>query len=73
MPGATIVPQGGVVVGITRSKDKLVRRGNVCPARARRANFLLTIPTSTPGLPSHGGAPEVDHVGLHTFPTKHIA
>ena len=28
--------------------------GNVCPARARRATFLLTIPTSAPDLPSSG-------------------
>ena len=31
--------------------------GNVCPARARRATFLLTIPTSAPDLPSHGEGP----------------
>ena len=48
-------------------------RGNVCPARARRATFLLTIPTSAPDLPSHGEAPQVDHIALHTFPTKHVA
>ena len=47
--------------------------GNVCPARIRRATFLLTIPTSAPDLPSHGEAPQVDHVALHTFPTKHVA
>ena len=47
--------------------------GNVCPARARRATFVLTIPTSAPDLPSHGEAPQVDHVALHTFPTKHVA
>ena len=47
--------------------------GNVCPARARRATFLLTIRTSAPGLPSHGEAPQVDHIALHTFPTKHVA
>ena len=47
--------------------------GNVCPARARRATFLLTIPTSAPDLPSHGEALQVDHVALHTFPTKHVA
>ena len=47
--------------------------GNVCPARARRATFLLTIPTSAPNLPSHGEAPQVDHIALHTFPTKHVA
>ena len=45
------------------------QRGNVCPARARRATFLLTIPTSAPDLPSHGEAPQVDHIALHTFPT----
>ena len=28
--------------------------GNVCPARARHATVLLTIPTSAPDLPSHG-------------------
>ena len=47
--------------------------GNVCPARARRATFLLTIPTSAPGLPSHGEALQVDHIALHTFPIKHVA
>ena len=40
---------------------------------ARRATFLLTIPTSAPDLPSHGEGPQVDHVALHTFPTKHVA
>ena len=39
----------------------------------RRATFLLTTPTSAPHLPSHGEAPQVDHIALHTFPTKHIA
>ena len=33
----------------------------------------LTIPTSAPDLPSHGEAPQVDHIALHTFPTKHVA
>ena len=47
--------------------------GNVCSVRARRATFLLTIPTSALDLPSHGEAPQVDHVALHTFPTKHVA
>ena len=47
--------------------------GNVCPARARHATFLLTIPTSAPDLRSHGEAPQVDHIALHTFPTKHVA
>ena len=40
---------------------------------ARRATFVLTIPTSAPDLPSHGEAPQVDHIALHTFPTKHVA
>ena len=40
---------------------------------ARRATSLLIIPTSAPDLPSHGEAPEVDHVALHTFPTKYVA
>ena len=47
--------------------------GSVCLARNRRATFLLTIPTSAPDLPSHGEAPQVDHIGLHAFPTKHVA
>ena len=38
----------------------------------RCATFLLTIPTSTPDLPSHGEAPQVDHIALHTLPTKHV-
>ena len=49
------------------------QRGNVCLACAQCATFLLTILTSAPDLPSHGEAPQVDHVGLHTFPTKHVA
>ena len=40
---------------------------------AWRATFLLTIPTSAPDLPAHGEAPQVDHIALHTFPTKHVA
>ena len=46
---------------------------DVCPAHARRATFLLTMPNSAPDLPSHGEAPQVDHMALHTFPTKHVA
>ena len=42
-------------------------------ARARRATFLLTIPTSARDLPSNGEAPKIDHDGLCTFPTKHVA
>ena len=44
-----------------------------CLPNAPGATFLLTIPTSAPDLPSHGEAPKVDHVALHTFPTKHVA
>ena len=32
--------------------------GNVCPARARRATFLLTILTSARDLPSDGEGPQ---------------
>ena len=32
--------------------------GNVCPVCARRATFLLNIPTLTPDLPSHGEPPK---------------
>ena len=39
---------------------------------ARRSTFLLTIPTLAPDLPSDGEAPQVDHIALHTFPTKHV-
>ena len=54
-----------------RGKGGLGR--NVYPARAQRTTFLLPFPTSSPDLSSHGEAPQVDHVGLHTFPTKHVA
>ena len=40
---------------------------------ARRATFILSIPTSAPDLPSHGEAPQVDDVALHSFPAKHVA
>ena len=57
----------------TLSGSPALSWGNVCLARARRATFLLAIPTSAPDLPSHGEAPQVDHIALHTFPTKHVA
>ena len=44
----------------TRTSKRVPRnclRGNVCPARARRATFLLTIPTSARDLPSDGESP----------------
>ena len=61
------------VATIALLQDDFIPWGNVCPARARHATFLLTIPTSAPDLPSHGEAPQVDHIALHTFPTKHVA
>ena len=39
-------------------------RGNVCPARARLH------PESYPLMEK---APQIDHDGLRTFPTKHVA
>ena len=56
-----------------KEEDQSPPWGNVCPARSQRATFLLTIPTSALDLSSHGEAPQVDHVALHTFPTKHVA
>ena len=47
--------------------------GCVCPACARRATFVLTIPALIPDLPSAIGAPQVDQSGPQTFPTKHVA
>ena len=64
----------GIRLGVCNNPTAdLLHWGNVCPAHARCATFLLTIPTSAPDLPSHGEAPQVDHVALHTFPTKHVA
>ena len=48
-------------------------RGNVCPARARRATFLSTIRLQPKIYPLMEKAPQIDHDGLRTFPTKHIA
>ena len=48
-------------------------RGNVCPARAPRTTFLLTIPTSPQIYPLMEKPPKIDHVALHTFTTKHVA
>ena len=36
---------------------RTIPRGNVCPACARRATFVLTIPTSARDLPSDGEGP----------------
>ena len=38
-----------------------------------RTTFVSTIPTVTPDLPSPRGAPQIDHSGPQTFPTKHAA
>ena len=47
--------------------------GNVCPARARRATFLLTTRLQSEIYPLMEKAPQMDHDGLRTFPTKHVA
>ena len=77
MQARASVVWGGAAMSHPRFKTKSTNHpavgGNVCQARARRATFLLTIPTSAPDLPSHGEAPQVDHVALHTFPPKHVA
>ena len=62
--------QGGHTEGLCMVGAKKASSGGMF---ARRTTFLLTIPTSTPDLPSHGEAPQVDHVALPTFPTKHVA
>ena len=49
----------------------LLLKGHPCTAPA--VQIQLTIPTSAPDLPSHGEAPQVDDIALHTFPTKHVA
>ena len=54
-------------------RDSQARSNDIGGMFARRATFLLTIRTSAPDLPSHGEAPQADHVALHTFPTKHVA
>ena len=71
-------PRGLIVSGGRGFRFIMLRltppqRGNVCPARAWRATFLLTIPTSARDLPSDEEAPQVDHDGLHTFRAKHVA
>ena len=35
--------------------------------------LTATIPTSARDLPSDGEGPPIDHDGLRTFPTKHVA
>ena len=39
----------------------------------RHTTFVLTILTVTPDLPSPREAPQMDHSGPHTFPTKQAA
>ena len=43
--------------------------GNVCPARY----FSIKYPDFSPRFTLSWRSPKVDHVALHTFPTKHIA
>ena len=50
-----------------------LRGGGVCPARAQRTTFVLTIPALTLEFPSPRGAPQVDQSAPQTFPTKHAA
>ena len=40
---------------------------------ARCSTFLFTIPTSARDLPLMEKAPQIDHDGLRTFPTRHLA
>ena len=60
----------GNKAGLAVSKST---KGECLPGEGPGATFLLPIPTSAPNLPSHGEAPQVDHIALHTFPTKHVA
>ena len=56
----TIIPEVRVSMPPTPSVSSslpLCLWGNVCPARAQRATFLLTIPTSARDLPSDGEGP----------------
>ena len=47
--------------------------GNVCPARARCATFVLSILALAPRLSSPREVPQVDRTGPQTFPAKHVA
>ena len=44
--------------------------GGVCPARARRANLVLSIPTLTLDLPSPRRAPQVNQEWTTHLPYK---
>ena len=44
--------------------------GNVCPARARRAIFVLSILALAPSLSSPREVPQVDRTGPQIFPAK---
>ena len=46
---------------------------NVCPARARRATFVLSILSLAPGLSSPWEVPQVDCTRLQTFLARHLA
>ena len=63
----------GRCADVLRDRPALPLRGSVCPACARRATFVLTIPTLTPDLPSPRESPQIDQSGPQAFPTKHAA
>ena len=74
--GSLVRPDAQIVAmcaHCARTARALRLRRPLCPARAQHATFLLTIRTTAPDLSSHGEAPQVDHVALHTLPTKHVA
>ena len=48
------------------------QRGNVCPARARCATFVISILALAPSLSSPWEVPQVDRTGPQTFPAKHV-
>ena len=48
-------------------------RGNVCPAHARRATFVLCTLSLAPSLSSPWEVPQVDRTSPQTFRAKHLA
>ena len=54
-------------------KEKVAIRGNVCPAHARRATFVLSILSLAPGLSSPQEVPQVDRTTPQTFRARHLA
>ena len=51
----------------------LAQGGNVCPAHARRATFVLSILSLAPSLSSPWEVPRVDCTRPQNFPAKHLA